>query len=101
LRDDCALAAILVLKFAKPRACRPAGPAIDADGVRARGAHALTIEGGKVRVETVADARGDRPWTRTAVGIGAQRWPQRPLPLAGRDRVGGLRNIEVWGPPRP
>ena len=64
LRDDCALAAILVLKFPRPRGCRPAVSAIDIDDVLARGAHALTIEGGKVRVETVADARGDRPWAR-------------------------------------
>jgi competence protein ComEC len=62
LRDDCSLAAILVLKFPKPKGCRPSGPVIDVDDVRARGAHALTIEGSQVRVETVADRRGDRPW---------------------------------------
>jgi hypothetical protein len=27
-------------------------------------AHALTIEGGRVLMETVADTRGDRPWSR-------------------------------------
>jgi len=64
LRDDCALAAILVLRFAKPKHCRPSGPVIDIDAVAARGAHALTIGNGKVRVETVADTRGDRPWVR-------------------------------------
>jgi competence protein ComEC len=62
LRDDCALAAILVLRFPKPRGCRPAAGLIDRDQVISRGAHALTIENGKVRIETVADARGDRPW---------------------------------------
>jgi competence protein ComEC len=62
LRDDCALAAILVLKFPRPRGCRPALSAIDSADVRARGAHALTIDGGKVRIVTVADDRGDRPW---------------------------------------
>jgi competence protein ComEC len=63
LRDDCTLAPILVLAFPKPARCRPAGPVIDADALAARGTHALTIEAGRVRVETVADARGDRPWS--------------------------------------
>jgi competence protein ComEC len=67
LRDDCALAAIVVLKFAKPRACSPSGATIDIDDIDARGAHALTIEGGKVRVETVADTRGDRPWAQKSL----------------------------------
>jgi len=62
LRDDCALASILVLKFPKPKGCTPPGPAIDADAVGAKGAHALYVDGGQVRIETVADTRGDRPW---------------------------------------
>jgi competence protein ComEC len=66
LRDDCAAAAIVVLAFPKPARCRPAGLTIDAGDLAARGAHALTIENGKVRVETVADARGDRPWATGA-----------------------------------
>jgi competence protein ComEC len=64
LRDDCALAAILILQFPKPKRCRPAGPLIDIDDIDIRGPHALTIEDGKVRVETVADTRGDRPWAQ-------------------------------------
>jgi competence protein ComEC len=66
LRDDCRRAAILVLRFAGPKGCRPAGTTIDIDDVNRGGAHALTIEGGKVRVETVADTRGDRPWAQNA-----------------------------------
>jgi competence protein ComEC len=62
LRDDCAAAAILVLRFARPPGCRPPGLVIDAEDVRRSGAHALYIEEGKVRVETVAETRGDRPW---------------------------------------
>jgi competence protein ComEC len=62
LRDDCSLAAILILTFPKPTRCRPAGAAIDIDDLTTHGAHALTIDGGKVRIETVADARGERPW---------------------------------------
>jgi competence protein ComEC len=62
LRDDCAAAFIVVLKFPKPRGCTSPAPVIDIGDVRARGAHALAIGNGRVRVETVAEARGDRPW---------------------------------------
>ena len=62
LRDDCAAAAVVVLAFARPAGCRPSGVAIDAEDVRLRGAHALYAGEGGVRVETVAAARGDRPW---------------------------------------
>jgi competence protein ComEC len=62
LRDDCTRTTILVLPFPKPKRCRPAGPAIDTEDLAVHGAHALTISGGRVRVETAADARGDRPW---------------------------------------
>ena len=63
LRDDCAAASILVLKFARPQGCSPPGPVIDAEALGAKGAHALTIDGGRIRIETVADTRGDRPWS--------------------------------------
>jgi competence protein ComEC len=66
LRDDCTISAILVLTFPRPARCRPAGPVIDIDDLAARGAHALTVKHGKALVETVADARGDRPWAATA-----------------------------------
>ena len=62
LRDDCAAAAILVIKFRRPKGCAPAGLVIDSDALAARGAHALRIDGGKIRAETVADTRGHRPW---------------------------------------
>jgi competence protein ComEC len=63
LRDDCEAAAILVLRTPRAGGCHAGGIVIDAADVSARGAHALTIEIGRVRVETVAAARGDRPWT--------------------------------------
>jgi competence protein ComEC len=62
LRDDCARAAIVVLRFARPVGCNPSGALIDPDDLAARGAHALTVADGRVRIETVADARGARPW---------------------------------------
>ena len=66
LRDDCARARILVRRFARHKGCRPEGTTIDIDDVSRRGAHALTIEGGKVRLDTVAGTRGDRPWAQDA-----------------------------------
>jgi competence protein ComEC len=84
LRDDCAAASILVLKFARPRGCNPRGPVIAADNIAANGAHALYIGGGQVRIETVADTRGDRPWAPVLhrddappADMGDDDWPAR------------------------
>jgi len=87
LRDDCATAAILVLAFARPPGCRPPGALIDAEDVRRNGAHALHVRDGRVRIETVADARGDRPWARK--------------PRTDADRTDGAPELadEDW-PPR-
>jgi competence protein ComEC len=87
LRDDCTRAAIVVLRFPRPKGCRPAGWAIDIDDVGRRGAHALTIAAGKVTVETVADTRGERPWARrTAAGRvqAAREWSNEDRPLRRR-----------------
>jgi competence protein ComEC len=64
LRDDCALAAIVVLKFRRPGGCKPSTLVIDPDDIAAKGAHAIYLGAGEAKVETVADARGDRPWSR-------------------------------------
>jgi competence protein ComEC len=84
LRDDCVAASILVLKFARPRGCNPRGPVIAADNIAANGAHALYIGGGQVRIETVADTRGDRPWAPVLhrddappADMGDDDWPAR------------------------
>jgi competence protein ComEC len=87
LRDDCAAASILVLKFAKPQNCRPPGPVIDAEDVARNGAHALYVDEGRLRIETVADRRGDRPWApksradadraQTAPELADDDWPAR------------------------
>jgi competence protein ComEC len=62
LRDDCLRAHIVVLAFPRPKRCRPPGFAVDIADLAALGAHALTIVDGRVRIKTVSDARGDRPW---------------------------------------
>ena len=83
LRDDCVAAFILVLKFPKPRGCASPAPVIDIVDVRARGAHALAIDNGRVRVETVAGARGERPWAQGArkvdgeLVLADEDWPVR------------------------
>jgi competence protein ComEC len=86
LRDDCAAAAILVLTFATPAGCAPPGPMIDAEDVRTAGAHALYVDGGRVRIETVAETRGARPWAPQlardaanahALELADDDWPRR------------------------
>ena len=77
LRDDCALAGILVLQLTRPRTCRSVGPVIDVDDLARHGVHALTVEGGKVRIATVADARGHRPWTRKPVERRVRKWQSK------------------------
>jgi hypothetical protein len=65
--DACTQPGILVLKVKKPEGCAPpGGMAIDAQDLARLGAHALTVENGQLRRETVADARGVRPWSRRA-----------------------------------
>lgn len=90
LRDDCAVAAILVLRFPRPRSCSPTGPVIDADAIGGSGAHALYLDGGRVvRIERVAERRGDRPWApRPGIGPPDDRAPPEPAdeerPARGR-----------------
>jgi competence protein ComEC len=66
LRDDCTLAGVLIVPFPRPARCRPAGAAIDLDDLAARGTHAITVENGSVQVNTVAETRGQRPWSTRA-----------------------------------
>src|SRR5262249_14594810 len=46
LRDDCSMAAILVLRFPRPRGCNASGLVIDADDIRRGGGQALFVEAG-------------------------------------------------------
>jgi competence protein ComEC len=63
LRDDCALASVQVVAFAEARACPEGGLTLSHERLRALGAHAIFFNGTAVTVQTVADARGRRPWT--------------------------------------
>jgi competence protein ComEC len=65
--DDCTHARVLVLDVPRPRGCEGAGTIIDFFDIWRNGTHALYIEPGaepKIRVETVAALRGDRPWSK-------------------------------------
>ena len=63
-RDDCAAAGILVLRYARPRGCGAADASVlDPASLRAGGVHALYVEAGGVRTESVAGTRGKRPWS--------------------------------------
>jgi competence protein ComEC len=68
LRDDCDKAAVLILAIATPHRCREGPLVITQQRLREAGAHALYFRGGEVRVETVADAVGRRPWSAYASG---------------------------------
>lgn len=64
LSEDCRRAGVLIIPFPKPRGCHASGLVIDAAAVQRQGTHAIRIDGDTLEVTTVADARGDRPWSR-------------------------------------
>ena len=66
ISDDCRVADILVARFPLRRlrdACAGPRVVIDRFDVARAGAHALYMEGQSIRIETVAQIRGTRPWT--------------------------------------
>ena len=66
--DDCRGASILVAPIASPKSCSAPKAVVDFFAARREGTHALYIEDdGRVRVETVAQARGRRPWSGASV----------------------------------
>jgi competence protein ComEC len=78
LEEDCRLAEIVIASFTIGKKCRAARVIVDRRMLRAEGAHALYIEGLSIRTETVAAARGRRPWTpeRTIVTATPMAYPQ-------------------------
>lgn len=61
--DDCALADLMVLAVPAPRGCVGPQSVIDFFDARIKGTHAVYVEGPRrIRVVTVADTRGVRPW---------------------------------------
>ena len=68
LEEDCRTADIVIAPFTIGKGCRAARVIVDRRLLKARGAHALYIEGLSIRTETVAGTRGARPWTRHSNG---------------------------------
>jgi competence protein ComEC len=103
LADDCTRARILVMSFPRPRGCQPAGTVVDFFAVRGKGTHAIYISGSDVRITTVADVRGVRPWSSRPERPRAAA--RRPFHGSNRSRVGGFAApAELRGeerPPRP
>ena len=63
--DDCLRARILIASVPRPPECRAPRVIVDYPAMRARGTHALYIEGpDEIRIETVAESRGERPWSK-------------------------------------
>ncbi len=67
LRDDCRKADILIVRFPLQRPCGPNAKTsqilITPTHLARAGAHALSFDGGGIRLDTVADVRGRRPWS--------------------------------------
>ena len=62
--EDCRRAAILISPIVGPRSCTGPKTVIDFFAARRGGTHALYIDAdGGIRIETVAAARGMRPWS--------------------------------------
>jgi competence protein ComEC len=63
--EECARADIVVAQIPLGRACPKALVTVDRIDLWADGAHALYLDGQSIRVETVAQSRGTRPWSHT------------------------------------
>jgi competence protein ComEC len=66
--EDCRRAAILISRIVSPRGCTAPKTVIDFFAARRQGTHALYIGAdGSIRTQTVAAARGVRPWSMPQV----------------------------------
>jgi competence protein ComEC len=93
LADDCALADVLVLRFPRPKGCRSEGTVIDFFELRRKGTHAIYLQEGSMRIMTVADARGERPWTQSSLRPPRRTQPALPSsaqPTSGARTAAGL-----------
>jgi competence protein ComEC len=65
LKEECARADIVITSLAFRGPCPKARVVVDRIDVWADGAHALYLRGQSLRIETVAEVRGERPWVQT------------------------------------
>jgi competence protein ComEC len=93
IAEDCASAGVVVLSAPRPKNCESKATVIDFFDVWRDGVHALYIEpdaaGGapKIRIDTVASHRGDRPWAPLIERRDPLQKFRRALP---RPRVAGV-----------
>lgn len=73
LSEDCAAASVVVAVVPVRRKCASAEAVIDKFSLWRDGGHAVWLERGGVRIESVRESRGARPWV-----------PKPPEPLARR-----------------
>jgi len=60
LKEDCASATLIVASVPVPRFCKT--EAIGRFDLWRKGGHAIWLDGAQVRIKSVAETRGDRPW---------------------------------------
>jgi len=84
IREECERADIVIARFPLGNRCPKARVNIDRLDLGQGGAHALYLEGQSIRIETVAQKRGDRPWTGPFK-------PSRTLRADGKD--GGTAQV--------
>ncbi len=75
LAEECASADVVLSAVPVRRGCRGPSLVIDRFALWREGAHALWLEKGRVRVETVGQGRGDRPWVARRVPGRERRAP--------------------------
>ncbi len=73
LADDCRVADVVVSTVPVRRPCPSAKRFIDRFDLWREGGHALWLDGGRVRVESVNSERGERPWVVRPEGAGKGR----------------------------
>ena len=71
--DDCERAKIVIAAYPMRRRCREPDLVIDRFDVARNGAMAITLAGATMIVDTVAAARGQRPWSGLTVNDGRPR----------------------------
>ncbi len=65
LMEDCAVASVLIsVEPLRDRPCRRPKLVIDRFDLWREGPHAIWLGNGKITVRSVAEVRGDRPWSR-------------------------------------
>jgi len=86
-RDDCQRAAILLLSVPTPSNCGGPRHVVDFFAVRTGGTHAIYVDdNGTVRIETVEQTRGRRPWSAARI-TGDVRAPRIERPAEAGSRL--------------